>query len=154
MARYCSSCGTPMEETAAACAKCGRAVSQSVGGGVAAAPAPAMAGGLSDNVAGLLAYITVIPAIVFLLVAPYSQNRFVRFHSFQSIFFNVAWIVLWIVLSIVASIPVLGWLTLLLWPIVALAGLVVWVVMLIKANQGEMWKLPVIGDLAAKQAGV
>lgn len=107
---------------------------------------------MSDNVAGMLAYVTIIPAIVFLLVAPYNRNKFIRFHSFQSIFFTVAWIALSIALSILASIPVLGWLTLLIWPVIGLAGLAIWVILLIKANQGQMWKLPMIGDMAEKQA--
>jgi uncharacterized membrane protein len=41
---------------------------------------------MADNVAGMLAYITIIPAIVFLVMEPYNRNRFIRFHSWQSIF--------------------------------------------------------------------
>jgi uncharacterized membrane protein len=110
------------------------------------------AGGMSDNVAGMLAYVTIIPAIVFLLVAPYNRNKFIRFHSFQCIFVTVAWIALSIALSIIATIPFLGWLTLLIWPIIGLAGLALWIILLLKANQGQMWKVPFIGDLAEKQA--
>jgi uncharacterized membrane protein len=40
-----------------------------------------------------------------------------------------------------------------MWPLVGLGGLIVWIILLIKANQGQMYKLPVIGDLAEKQAG-
>jgi uncharacterized membrane protein len=101
----------------------------------------------------MLAYVTIIPAIVFLVVEPYNKSRFIRFHSFQSIFFAVAWTALWIVLNIVAHIPLLGFLTILIWPLVGLAGLVIWIILLLKANQGLMFKLPVIGDLAEKQAG-
>jgi uncharacterized membrane protein len=101
----------------------------------------------------MLAYVTIIPAIIFLIVEPYNRSRFVRFHAFQSIFFAVAWTALWIALSFVAHIPFLGWLTILIWPLVGLAGLVIWLVLLLKANQGQMWKLPVIGDMAEKQAG-
>jgi uncharacterized membrane protein len=36
---------------------------------------------------------------------------------------------------------------------VALAAFILWIVLLLKANQGQMYKLPVIGDLAEKQAG-
>ena len=107
---------------------------------------------MTDNVAGMLAYVTIIPAIIFLVVAPYNQSRFVRFHSFQSIFFNVAWIVLWVALSIVGMIPVLGWATLIIWPLLGLGGLIIWILLLIKANQGQMWKLPIVGDMAEKQA--
>jgi len=107
---------------------------------------------MSDNVAGMLAYVTIIPAIVFLVVAPYNKSRFVRFHAFQNIFFCIAWIVLWVALSFVGMIPVLGWATLLIWPLLGLGGLILWIILLLKANQGQMWKLPVIGDLAEKQA--
>jgi uncharacterized membrane protein len=107
---------------------------------------------MADNVAGMLAYVTIIPAIMFLVMEPYSKNRFVRFHSFQSIFFGVAWIALWIALSIVGMIPFFGWMTLLLWPLVGLGGLILWIVLLLKANQGQKWKIPVIGDMAEKQA--
>jgi len=107
---------------------------------------------LADNVAGMLAYVTFIPAIIFLVMEPYNKNRFVRFHSFQCIFFNVAWFVLWMALSVISMTGVLAILTLLLTPIIMLAGLIVWVMLLLKANQGQMWKLPVIGDLAEKQA--
>ena len=100
----------------------------------------------------MLAYVTIIPAIIFLVVEPYNKNRFIRFHSFQSIFFTLAWIVFSIGLNIIAAIPVLGWMTLLIWPLIGLAGLIIWVVLLLKANQGLMFKLPVIGDLAEKQA--
>ncbi len=108
---------------------------------------------MPDNTAGMVAYITIIPAIIFLVMEPYNKRPFVRFHCFQNIFFCVAWTALWIILSIIGMLPVVGWLTLILWPIIGLGGLVLWVILLLKANQGQMWKLPFIGDLAAKQAG-
>lgn len=107
---------------------------------------------MADNVAGMLAYITIIPAIVFLVMEPYNKSRFIRFHSFQNIFFHVAWIAVWIALTIVGMLPVLGWASFLIWPIVGLAGFIIWLVMLLKAYQGQMFKLPVIGDMAEKQA--
>jgi uncharacterized membrane protein len=151
---FCANCGGEIAAGANNCSKCGKPTGQSAGGGAAAAPAPAAAGGLQDNVAGMLAYITIIPAIVFLVVAPYNENKFIRFHSFQSIFFCVAWTVLWIALSIVGMIPFLGFLTLFIAPVLGLAGLALWIVLLAKAYGNQTWKLPIIGDLAAKQAGV
>src|ERR1700731_1582662 len=60
-------------------------------------PAPAVAG-MTDNMAGALCYLFgFITGILFLVLAPYNQNRNIRFHAFQSIFLNVAWVVLWIV---------------------------------------------------------
>ena len=142
---FCGGCGMQIADGTTMCAACS----------AKAAPAGAVqssAGGLTDNVAGMLAYVTIIPAIIFLVMEPYNKSRFVRFHSFQSIFFGVAWIAISIAISILGAIPVLGWATLLLWPLVALAGLIVWIILLLKANQGQMFKLPVIGDLAEKQA--
>lgn len=107
-------------------------------------------GGLDQNVAGMLAYVTIIPAIIFLVVEPYNRNPYIRFHSFQCLFFAVAMIVLAIVVSILAIVPILGWLLLLLFWIGSLA---LWIVLLVKAYGGEKFKLPVIGDLAEKQAG-
>ena len=146
---FCSVCGAQIADGTTACAACA--------GRVATAPpvpqASASTGGMTDNVAGMLAYVTVIPAIIFLVVEPYNRSRFVRFHSFQSIFFAVAWTVIWIALSFVGMIPVLGWATLIIWPLLGLGGLIIWIILLLKANQGQMFKLPVIGDMAEKQAG-
>ena len=107
---------------------------------------------MAENVAGMIAYVTIIPAIIFLVMEPYNKNRFIRFHAFQCLFFAVAWTVLWIGLSIIAHIPIFGWLTVLIWPLISLAGLILWVILLLKANQHQMYKLPVIGDMAEKQA--
>jgi uncharacterized membrane protein len=108
---------------------------------------------LADNVAGALAYVTIIPAIIFLVLEPFNRSRFVRFHAFQSLFFALAWVVLSLAMNVVAHAPIFGWLTLLLWPIIGLAGFIIWLVLVLKAYQGQMFKLPVIGDLAEKQAG-
>jgi len=113
---------------------------------------PAAGAGLADNVAGMLAYFTIIPAIIFLVIEPYNHSRFVRFHAWQCIFFNVAWWVVWIGLRIIVYIPLFGFLTLLVWPLVGIGGFAVWLILVLKANQGQMYKMPVIGDLAEKQA--
>ena|ERR1700758_5590727 len=155
MPQFCSSCGVQMPDNATFCPACGKGTASiGTGGGTAAAPASSTTGGMSDNIAGMLAYVTIIPAIVFLVMEPYNKNRFIRFHSFQNIFFHVAWFALWIALSIVAHIPVLGWLTILVWPLIGLGGLILWIVLLLKAYQGKMFKLPVIGDIAEKQANL
>lgn len=108
--------------------------------------APAQSG-LSDNAAGALAYVTIIPAIIFLIVEPYNRNSFVRFHSWQSIFFCIAAFAIHIVLTL---IPVIGWI---LVPFVSLAFLVIWIILLLKALKGERFSLPLIGKFAAQQAG-
>src|SRR5208337_3546776 len=124
---FCTVCGAQTPDGSTVCPACGRSGAPSV-------RTVAAAGGLADNVAGMLAYVTIIPAIVFLVVEPYNRNRFVRFHAWQCIFFNVAWWILWFGLRIVAHLPLLGFFTVLMWPLVGLGGLIVWIILLIKAN--------------------
>ena len=148
---YCNMCGAQIADgtTCAACASRASA-GPAATGAPAATIAPAQA--MTDNVAGMLAYITIFPAIIFLVVAPYNRNRFVRFHSWQNIFFSIAWCILWMALSIFVHIPFFGWLSILISPLILLGGFIIWIVLLIKANQGQMFKLPMIGDMAEKQA--
>jgi uncharacterized membrane protein len=108
--------------------------------------------GLSDNAAGGLAYITIIPAIVFLIVAPFNKNSYVRFHSWQSIFLAIAWFVIEVALIVVHMLPVIGWFTWILRPLVGLGFFILWIIVLIKAFNGQKFKIPLIGDLAEKQA--
>ncbi len=125
-------------------------------GGTGAAPAPASGGGLQDNVAGLLVYLIGILAIVFLLIEPYKNNKFVRFHCFQCIFYWCGVIALNIgltIVSIVFGMMHLGLIMAIVWPLAWLGYMVGWILCMVKAYQGQMWKLPFIGDLAAKQAG-
>src|ERR1035441_2932757 len=103
--------------------------------------------GLSDNAASGLAYITIIPAIIFLVVPPYNQKPIVRFHSWQSIFLFIAWFVIHIGFMIVGRIPIIGWFTGLLSLLVSLGLLIFWIIVLIKAFTGERFKIPVIADL-------
>lgn len=113
--------------------------------------------GLSDNAAGAIAYITFIPAIIFLLVAPYNQKPFIRFHAWQSILLTLAAIVVDIVLTIVLGITLLFLpfsLHFLLWRLIELCWLAIWVICVFNAYNGKRFKLPLIGDLAEKQAGV
>ena len=116
---------------------------------------PAAPAGLTDNAAGAIAYLTFIPAIVFLVLEPYNKNSFVRFHSWQSIFLAASAILINIGLSIVLTVCLfflpfhLYWT---LWRLIDLFWFVVWIVTLINAAQGKRFKLPFIGNLAEKQA--
>jgi len=147
----CPHCAAQMPVTAAFCPACGlpRPTETRAQGKVGPFP---------ENIAGSIAYLTFIPAIVFLLVEPYSKNRFVRFHSVQCLSLGAAAILLAIALKLASVvlfiIPVLGpLLVVLVSTVVALAVVVIWLVLVIKAFQGEMFKLPLLGDLAEQQAG-
>jgi uncharacterized membrane protein len=109
--------------------------------------------GLSDNAAGGIAYITIIPAIVFLILEPFKRSSYVRFHAWQSIFFYVAWAVVHILIEVVQNlVPTVLFLTLTLWQLVDLAFFVVLVIVFVSAFNGKRLKLPILGDLAQKQA--
>ena len=116
--------------------------------------------GMTDNMAGALCYLFgFITGILFLVLAPYNQDRNIRFHAFQSIFLNIAWVVLWIVVGLVtlavSFIPFLG--AFIFWVLrftIGLGGFILWLYMMFKTYNGEKIVLPVVGPLAEKQAGV
>jgi uncharacterized membrane protein len=107
--------------------------------------------GLTDNVASTLCYsLGLITGILFLVLAPYNQNRKIRFHAFQSIFLHVAAIAVWVAFLFVSAVS--GGLLIFVSPLVWLGFFVLWIVMLIKTYQDQKLVLPVIGPLAEKQA--
>ena len=111
-----------------------------------APPPPVAAPGLSESAASALAYVTFIPAIIFLLVPPYNQSAKIRFHAIQELGLSVVMFVL----SFFLIIPILG---LLVYFVGFLAALVMWIMCIVKASQGSVFKLPVLGNFAAQQSG-
>jgi uncharacterized membrane protein len=104
----------------------------------------------------LLGFIT---GILFLVLAPYNQNRTIRFHAFQSIFLNIAWFALYIAVTIVSIafrvIPFLGtFVYVVLHLALFLAFVILWFYLLFKTYNGEKIVLPLVGPFADKQAGV
>ncbi len=153
---YCPSCGSQVDGRF--CAKCGAAVAAEAGtgGGGTVPPPAAQAAGLQDNVAAALCYLLgLLTGILFLVLAPYNQNRLIRFHAFQSIFLHLAMIACFIVLQILAGMLAFvgGVAAFALFPILGLCGLALWIFMMYKAYNNEKFVLPVIGPLAEKQSG-
>jgi uncharacterized membrane protein len=107
---------------------------------------PPAVSGLSDNAAAGLAYVTFIPAVIFLFLAPYAQKPFVKFHAIQEIGLTI----IWVVLHFLLVVPILGWF---IYAFGGLALFIVWVICIVKASQGHVFKLPFIGDFAAQQSG-
>jgi uncharacterized membrane protein len=120
--------------------------------------------GLDYNVAALLCYlpvcaISIIFPIIWLVTEP-KQNRFLRFHALQSLFLTGAFVVVYIVLSILGGVMMAatpfrsaGWsLFSLLQSAVLLFFLVLAIIAMIKAYGNQMWKIPVIGDIAEKNS--
>jgi uncharacterized membrane protein len=110
------------------------------------------AAGMTDNAASALCYVLgLITGILFLVLAPYNQNKTIRFHAFQSIFLSIAWIVISMVINIVFS-ALHMWSLMFLSTLVGLAFFILWIYMIITAYQGKKVVLPLIGPIAQQQA--
>ncbi|MFH1101233.1 MAG: DUF4870 domain-containing protein [Methanobacteriota archaeon] len=120
---------------------------------------------IEENVAGLLCYIGVwVTGLIFYFAE--KQNKIVRFHAMQSILTFlpltiISWVVGWIGAprwnytpgywgygDFSPGIPALVYLSWILWVITV----ILWLVLMIKAYQGQKFKLPIIGDIAEKHA--
>jgi len=101
--------------------------------------------GLEENVAGLLCYLVGwITGLIFILIE--KDNKFVRFHAMQSI---IVFGIISVAFLILRFIPIIGWiLGIILWVI----ALILWIVLMVKAAQGDKYKLPWAGDLAEKNS--
>jgi len=100
--------------------------------------------GLEENIAGLLCYVLGwITGIVFLVLE--KENKFVRFHAFQSL---LTFLPLGVLAWILGWIPFAGWVIAgLVWILI----LILWLILMFKAYKGERYKLPIVGDIAEKQ---
>jgi uncharacterized membrane protein len=158
----CAKCGSAVSDGVSFCSVCGSPVTM-VSSPVVPPPPPAPPvgaanAGMTSNVAGALAYLVgLVTGIIFLVLEPYKRDPFVRFHAFQSIFLNAALIVfeiVWgkIIVSMVFSIGFLFGLFGLIGTLVYLAFFILWLFLMYKAYNNETYKLPIIGDIAAKQA--
>ena len=156
---YCANCGSPVDGRF--CPKCGAAApiaGRPPGASSYPPPPPPTAQGLGmeENLAAALCYIPII-GIIFLLIDPYKQNRTIRFHAWQSIFFSVAWFVVriamvfvWMVLRV--ALPYGMWaIWALISSLISLAFLGILIFMAVKAYQRDRLVLPVITPLAEKQ---
>ena len=164
---FCAKCGAQLNAGSGFCAACGAAVATQGSSGASAAPAPAPAAtgapsaGMTNNVAACLSYLVGwVTGLIFLVIEPYKNDKFVRFNAFQSIFLSIAVFAIWIGALILSTILgfithglgffIMGPLMMLVW----LGVLVAIVICMIKAYGNQTFKLPIIGEMAAKQAGL
>jgi uncharacterized membrane protein len=127
---------------------------------------------LAPNIAGALAYAAgFLSGIAFLVLEPYKQDRYVRFHAWQSILFSLAWIAFWIPWSILSSIllggmamtnpgfavgrglPLIALFLTAVSRLLGFAGFALWLFLLYKAHSSQQFKIPLIGEIASSQAG-
>jgi uncharacterized membrane protein len=105
-----------------------------------------------ENIAAVISYLTIIPAVIALYLEPFRHNRFVRFHAVQHLLLfgaacacGVAAAALWTILQLVPFMRVL------VFPfvgLISLAWIFLWLLLVVKAYHHEMFKLPWIGDYA------
>ncbi len=103
--------------------------------------------GMEENIEGALCYVLGwVTGIVFYLLE--KENKFVRFHAMQSILtFLPLTVIYWIFGWLLWWIPFIGWAISVL---IGLLMFILWIVLMIKAYQGEKFKLPIVGDMAEK----
>jgi len=110
-------------------------------------PSEATSTGLDPRLAALLSYLLgFVSGLIFLVIE--RKNSYVRFHAMQS---TVTFIGLLVARIVAGIIPLVGPLLVLL---VNLVSLVLWILLMVKAFQGETYKLPVIGDMAEERASI
>jgi uncharacterized membrane protein len=142
----CPNCEAPMPDISAFCPACGVSVAETAG-----------AVNSRDRALGALAYVGLVPAIVLLLIPGLRENRFVSFHSWQSVLFTIAsalvGVVLKLLLMVLAIVPMVGFL--LAWLLVGIGCMgifILWIVLVVKAALGNYYQLPLIGPLAEQLA--
>ena len=140
---FCSKCGAENPDNAGFCKQCGAPT------GSAMPVSTGSSTSLEPNVAGLLCYVVGwITGLVFILIE--KENEFVRFHAMQSIVVFGAFTVIQIVLAILELIPYIWILFYIVSILLGIAVFVLWIFLMIKAYQGERYKLPIAGDFAEK----
>jgi len=104
--------------------------------------------GIKPNIAGLLCYLFGwVSGLIFLLIE--KESKFVRFHAIQSIGISICMIILWVIAFALLFIPILGWIIDIL---AYIAIIILWIFLMYKAYKGEMFKLPIIGNIAEKNS--
>jgi uncharacterized membrane protein len=117
---------------------------------------------MEENIASMLCYIGAwITGIIFIAVE--KENKTVRFHAWQSFMTFLPLMIVAVVIGWIGSpkwsggwyygrydpgIPALVWLSWIIW----LITVVLWVLLIVMAYQGQKFKIPIIGDIAEKQA--
>jgi len=151
---YCSKCGNEVAVGATFCPKCGQAQT----GGTVAQTTQSTDSGMSENVAGLLCYLVGwITGIIFFLI---DKRPFVRFHAAQSIVVFGGLHVINIVIGIVFGAGMMmmrGFgafgVGAALYGLISIVALILWVLLMVKAYQGEKFEVPIAAGIAHSLAG-
>jgi uncharacterized membrane protein len=151
---YCSKCGGEVQTGVAFCPKCGQAQA----GEQVTQTSQSTQTGMAENVAGLLCYLLGwITGIIFFLI---DKRPFVRFHAAQSIVVFGGLHIINIVIGIFfgAGIMMMGGfgtfgLAAALYSLISLVAFVLWILLMVKAYQGQKFEVPVAAGIAKSFAG-
>jgi len=100
--------------------------------------------GLEENVAGFLCYLLgFMTGIVFLVVE--KKSSFVKFHAMQS---TITFLGLFVIMGVLSFIPIVNLLIVPIW----ILGLIVWLILMVKALRGERYSLSIVGKMAEEKA--
>jgi uncharacterized membrane protein len=130
----CPHCGTVMPESAAFCPGCGWSMT----------PIPVV-----ERAIAAIAYLTFVAGAVVLLLPEFRKNRFVRFHAWQSVLLWGVFFILTLVALLLSNVAA-AMVFLLFGILASLAMLFLWIVLTLKAWQGERFELPLFGTLAER----
>jgi uncharacterized membrane protein len=149
---FCPQCGAQAQGNF--CPACGASLS---GSGASATPPQSNAGvparPLDENIISALCYsLWAITGVLFLVLEPYNRSKTIRFHAFQSIFVGVALMAIGIALSMLAYTPFVGLIFSVVMLVFPLFCFGLWILLMYKAYNREQFSIPVLGDLARKQA--
>ena len=97
--------------------------------------------GIDNNTAGALSYVLgPISGLIFLVL---SRDKTVRFHAMQStVLFVVLFAIQWVMAFTIILLPLV--------PLLTVLGFLLWLILIYKAWQGEVWEVPVLGVYARK----
>jgi len=149
---FCTQCGTAVGDADRYCGKCGAPQALAGTSASSGGSTPNPLTGMSSRTASLLCYIPLvgwIAAIIVLASTRFRSDHDVRFNAFQGLYLFVVWLIVDWVVSPVFFIP--GFAFHSVFPnLLKLVVFIVWIIMIIKVSQGELYRLPIVGELAER----
>lgn len=154
---HCTKCGAAVADGTAFCGSCGAPQGATSGAGAGAAAAPGVAPaqqGLAENAAGALCYaLGWITGLIFFFI---DKRPYVRFHAAQSIVVFGGLHILWIVLGVFFGFGLFGGfgglvgmgLGSLIYMVLWVGGLILWILLMVKAYQGQRFRVPIASNVA------
>lgn len=152
---HCTKCGAAVADGIAFCGSCGAPIGAASGGGAGAAAAPAaQTQGLAENAAGALCYaLGWITGLIFFFI---DKRPYVRFHAAQSIVVFGGLHILEIACGMFFGFSMLGFggglvgfgLGTLIYMVLSIGTLILWILLMIKAYQGQKFRVPIAANIA------